>query len=65
MKCEGCKKGLPVVSGYAGGDMGLIPVRLHYTPGSEQPDGLCVTPMMDSVADEVVAWESEGGRATA
>lgn len=61
MKCEGCEKGLPIVMGFLGG---LQPenAALHYWPGSEQPAGLCIAPVMDPVANEVVAWEGEGGR---
>lgn len=62
--CEGCEKGLPVITGFVGGIMTpLAAQRLHYQPGSEQPAGVCSAPIMDSIADEVMAWEGEGGRA--
>lgn len=63
MKCEGCEKGLPVLSGFVGGvTTPLAAVRLHYQPGSDQPAGQCTMPLLDPIADEVVAWEGEGGR---
>jgi hypothetical protein len=63
MKCKGCESGLPVTVAFISGWEGTTTARLHYEPGSDQPAGLCNSPRMDPIADEVVAWESEGGRA--